>query len=99
LNVQPEANINQLAGDVHLLTAPIRFVFRCVLALIFLLLAPLIYATIPFVCIVADPNSDFSILALAYLALAPFASAFWLMMVGVLPDVYKGTQGRSSLRG
>ena len=28
-------------------------------------------------------------LALAYLALGPFASAFWLMMVGVLPDVYR----------
>ena len=28
-------------------------------------------------------------LALAHMALAPFASAFWLMMVGVLPDVYR----------
>ncbi len=79
----------QIANDLHLLTAPIRFLFRCLLALIFLLLAPLLYATIPFVCIAADPNSDFSMLALAYLALAPFASAFWLMMVGVLPDVYR----------
>jgi hypothetical protein len=79
----------QIANDLHLLTAPIRFLFRCVLALIFLLLAPLIYATLPFVCIAADPNSDFSILALAYMALAPFASAFWLMMTGVIPDVYK----------
>ncbi len=79
----------QIANDLHLLTAPLRFLFRCVLALIFLLLAPLIYATLPFVCIAADPNSDFSMLALAYLALGPFASAFWLMMVGVLPDVYR----------
>ena len=62
----------QIANDLHLLTAPIRFLFRCVLALIFLLLAPLIYATLPFACIAADPNSDFSILALAYMALAPF---------------------------
>ena len=79
----------QIANDLHLLTAPIRFLFRCVLALLFLLLAPLLYATIPFVFIAADPNSDFSMLALAYLALGPFASAFWLMMVGVLPDVYR----------
>ena len=28
-------------------------------------------------------------LALAYLALGPFASAFWLMLVGVVPDVYR----------
>jgi len=79
----------QIANDLHLLTAPIRFLFRCVLALIFLLLAPLLYSTIPFACIAADPNSDFSMLALAYLALGPFASAFWLMMVGVLPDAYR----------
>jgi len=89
LNIRTEANINQLAGDVHLLTAPIRFLFRCVLALLFLLLAPLLYSVIPFVCIAADPNSDFSMLALAYMALGPFASAFWLMMVGVVPDVYR----------
>ena len=79
----------QIANDLHLLTAPIRFLFRCVLALLFLLLAPLLYATIPFVFIAADPNSDFCMLALAYLALGPFASAFWLMIVGVLPDVYR----------
>jgi hypothetical protein len=89
LDSRTQANVNQIAGDLHLLTAPIRFLFRCVLALIFLLLAPLLYATIPFACIAADPNSDFSMLALAYLALGPFASAFWLMMVGVLPDVYR----------
>ncbi len=79
----------QIASDLRLLTAPIRFLFRCVLALVFLLLAPLLYSVLPFVCIAADPNSDFSTLALAYLALGPFASAFWLMMVGVIPDVYK----------
>ena len=88
MNSQTEA-INQLAGDVHLLTAPIRFLFRCVLALLFLLLAPLLYSVIPFACIALDPNSDFSILALVYLVLGPFASAFWLMMVGVVPDVYR----------
>src|ERR1700733_3607623 len=80
---------SQIANDLHLLTAPIRFLFRCLLALLFLLLAPLLYATIPFACIAADPNSDFSTLALAYLALGPFASAFWLIMVGVLPDGYR----------
>jgi len=89
LNSQTEANISQLAGNVHLLTSPIRFLFRCVLALVFLLLAPLLYITIPFVLIWADPKSDFSMLALPYMALAPFASGFWLMIIGVLPDVYR----------
>ena len=89
MNLRTEANINQLAGDLHLLTSPIRFLFRCVLALIFLLLAPLLYATIPFIFIAADPKSDFLMLALAYMALAPFASGVWLMIIGVLPDVYR----------
>jgi hypothetical protein len=79
----------QIAHDLHPLTAPIRFLFRCVLALLFLLAAPLLFSVVPFLCISLDPNSDFSMLALAYMALAPFASAFWLMMVGVLPDVYR----------
>jgi hypothetical protein len=79
----------QIANDLHLLTAPIRFAFRCVLALLFLLAAPLLYAAMPYVCIWADPNSDFSMLALGYIALGPFASAFWTMITGVLPDVYK----------
>jgi len=79
----------QIVNDLHLLTAPIRFLFRCVLALLFLLAAPLLFSVVPFLCIALDPNSDFSMLALAYMALAPFASAFWLMMVGVLPEVYR----------
>jgi len=79
----------QIANDLHLLTAPIRFLFRCVLALLFLLLAPLLCAAVPFALIAADPNSDFSILALLYMAFAPFASAFWLMICGVMPEVYR----------
>jgi hypothetical protein len=79
----------QIANDLHLLTAPIRFLFRCMLALLFLLAAPLLFSVVPFLCIALDPNSDFSMLALAYMALAPFTSAFWLMMVGVLPEVYR----------
>ena len=89
MDSRTQANVSQIAGDLHLLTAPIRFLFRCALALVFLLLAPLLYAAVPFACIAADPNSDFCMLAFAYLALGPFASAFWLMMVGVVPDVYR----------
>lgn len=79
----------QIADDLHLLTAPIRFLFRCVLALLFLLAAPLIFSVVPFLCISLDPNSDFSMLALAYMALAPFASSFWLLIVSVMPEVYR----------
>jgi len=85
----------QIANDLHLLTAPIRFLWRCLLALVFLLAAPLLYATIPYVCIWSDPNSDFSVLALLYMAFAPFASAFWLIMCSVMPEVYRAqNEGR-----
>ena len=50
----------QIANDLHLLTAPIRFLFRCVLALLFLLTAPLLFSFVPFLCISLDPNSDFA---------------------------------------
>lgn len=58
MDTQTETNINQLAGDVHLLTSPIQFLFRCVLALLFLLAAPLLYATIPYVLTTLRIDSD-----------------------------------------
>ena len=79
----------QIANDLYLLTSPIRFLFRCVLALLFLLAAPLIFSVVPFLCISLDPNSDFRMLALAYMAFAPFASSFWLLIVSVMPEVYR----------
>ena len=71
----------QLANDVHFLTAPLRFIWRSLLWLIFLLLAPLLYWTIPFAFIAIDPNSDFRMLVFAYMALGPFVAAFWTMIV------------------
>jgi len=71
----------QLANDVHFLTAPLRFLWHSLLRFIFLLFAPLLYWTIPFACIAVDPNSDFRMLVFAYMALGPFVSAFWTMIV------------------
>jgi hypothetical protein len=86
----------QLASDVHLLLWVPRFILRCLLALIFLLPAPVLYSAVPFALIALDPNSDFCMLAFAYLALGPFASAFWTMMVGVFPAVYQAhKEGRT----
>ena len=74
----------QLANDVHFLTAPLRFLWHSLLWLIFLLLAPLLYWTIPFAFVAVDPNSDFGTLAFAYMALGPFVSAFWTMIICML---------------
>src|SRR5271157_462698 len=71
----------QLANDVHFLTAPLRFLWRSILTFSFLLLAPLLYWTIPFAFVAIDRNSDFRMLVFAYMALGPFVSAFWTMIV------------------
>jgi hypothetical protein len=81
LDSRTDANVNQLAGDVHFLTAPLRFLWRSLLWFVFLLFAPLLYWTIPFAFIAVDPNSDFRMLAFAYMALGPFVSAFWTMIL------------------
>jgi hypothetical protein len=70
----------QLANDVHFLTAPLRFVWRSILIFVFLFFAPLLYWTIPLAFIAIDPNSDFRMLAFAYMGLGPFVSAFWTMI-------------------
>ena len=72
----------QLANDVHFLTAPLRFIWRSILWTIFLLIAPVLYLTVPFILIVLTPNNGvFPMLAFAYMALGPFVSAFWTMIV------------------
>ena len=71
----------QLANDVHFLTTPFRFIWRSILIFLFLLFAPLLYWTIPFIFVAVDPNSDFRMLAFAYMALGPFVAAFWTMIV------------------
>jgi hypothetical protein len=48
---------------------------------VFLLIAPLLYWTIPFIFVAIDPQSDFHMLAFAYMALGPFVSTFWTMIV------------------
>jgi hypothetical protein len=47
LDTRTEANLNQVAGDVHFLTAPMRLLWHALLWLIFLLLAPAIFAIVP----------------------------------------------------
>jgi hypothetical protein len=71
----------QLANDVHFLTTPLRFLWRSLLWFVFLLIAPLLYWTVPFAFIAVHPNSDFRMLVFAYMALGPFVSAFWTMIV------------------
>ena len=53
----------QLANDVHFVTAPFQFIWRSILWLLFLLFAPLIFLTVPFILIATDPNADFGMIS------------------------------------
>jgi hypothetical protein len=74
----------QIASDVHFLVAPLRFIWRSIFWAIFLLIAPVLYLTVPFVLVALAPSSDFGVLALAYLALGPFVASFWLIITRMI---------------
>ena len=77
----------QLASDVHFLAAPLRFVWRSLLWLLFFLFAPLLYSTVPFLLVALEPHADFSVLALVCMALGPFAASFWMILACHWPTV------------
>lgn len=81
--------VTQLASDVHFLVAPLRFLWRSLLWLIFLFFAPILYLTVPFVLIALEPHAYFPVLALVYMALGPFVCAFWMVVCCHLPTVRK----------
>jgi len=69
---------------MKILNELVRIVVRQLLALGFLLIAPLLYL-IPFIFVVLTPQSDiFGMLAFGMMATGPFVSAFWTMIVCML---------------
>ena len=77
----------QLANDVHFLTAPFRFLWHSILWLLFLLFAPLLFLTVPFILIAADPNADFGVIALFYMVTGPFVCCFWMCLGSYLVSI------------
>ena len=71
----------QLANDVHFLTAPLRFLWRSILWFCFYSSPRSSIGRFRSRFIAVDPNSDFRMLVFAYMALGPFVSAFWTMIV------------------
>ena len=66
---------------MKILNQLVQIILRQILALGFLLVAPLIYL-IPFIFVVLSPNSDiFDMLAIGMMVTGPFVSAFWTMMI------------------
>ena len=79
----------------------VRFLVRMIVLNIVLVpimvLGPLLYV-IPFFCIVANPQDNFSGLAQLYFWLGPLSCAFWMLVSCHWPDRSQGTARRSASR-
>jgi hypothetical protein len=93
LDTRTEANVNQLASDVHFLTAPLRFLWRSILILLFLLLAPAIFAIVPILALKYASPDDIWLLKWLFGVFGPFASTFWFLIVGMIPAHDRGERG------
>jgi len=94
----------QLANDVHFLIAPLRFLWRSFLILLFLFLAPAIMLVVPLLVVHYFPGDDaIGLLKVLLGVLGPFACAFWLVIASAYPAarqaVREGRRYRAGLRG
>lgn len=93
MDTRTEANLNQLAGDVHFLTTPLRFAWHALLWFLFLLLAPAIFAIVPVLAIKYASLDDIWFLKWLFGVLGPFASTFWFVIVAMIPAHDRGERG------
>ena len=93
MNSRTEANLNQLSGDVHFLTAPVRFLWHALLWLLFLLLAPAIFAVVPVLALRYASPDEIWLLKWMFGVLGPFAAAFWYLIIAMIPAHNRGEQG------
>ena len=93
MNAGTEANLNQLAGDVRLLTTPLRLLRDALLWMVFLLLAPAIFAIVPVLAIKYASPDEIWFLKWAFGVLGPFASTFWFLIIAMLPTHKRGERG------
>jgi hypothetical protein len=75
----------QLANDVHFLVAPLRLLWHALLWLLFLLLAPAIFAIVPVLAIRYASTDEIWFLKWAFGVLGPFASTFWFLIIAMIP--------------
>ena len=83
----------QLASDVHFLVAPLRFLWRSILTLLFLLLAPLLFAIVPVLAVMYASPDEIWLLKWVFGVLGPFASAFWFVIIAMIPAHKRGERG------
>jgi hypothetical protein len=93
MDIRTEANLNQLAGDAHFLTAPLRCLWHLVLILLFLLLAPAIFAVVPLLAVRYASADDLWLLKWLFGVFGPFATSFWFLIIAMIPAHKRGERG------
>jgi hypothetical protein len=83
----------QLANDVHFLTAPLRLLWHALLWLLFLLLAPAIFAVVPVLALRYASPDEIWLLKWMFGVLGPFAAAFWYLIIAMIPAHNRGERG------
>jgi hypothetical protein len=83
----------QLADDVHFLVAPLRFLWQALLWLLFLLLAPAIFAIVPVLAIRYASPDEIWFLKWLFGVLGPFASTFWFLIIAMIPAHKRDERG------
>lgn len=93
MDSRTEANLNQLAGDVHLLTAPMRLLWHALLWFLFLLFAPALFVIVPVLAVRFASPDEIWLLKWALGVLGPFVAAFWYVLVAMIPAHNRGERG------
>ncbi len=83
----------QMASDIHFLTAPLRFLLRSLLWLVFLLCAPALFLIVPILAVKYASPDEICMLKWVFGVLGPFASAFWFVIIAMIPAHKRGERG------
>jgi len=93
MDTRTEANLNQMAADVHFLATPFRMLWHALLCFLFLLFAPVIFVAVPILALKYASPDDIWVLKWAFEVLAPFVAAFWYLLVVMIPAHSRGERG------
>jgi hypothetical protein len=93
MDIRTEANLNQMAADVHFLAIPFRMLWHALLWFLFLLFAPVIFVAVPILALKYAAPDEIWLLKWAFGVLAPFVAAFWYLLVVMIPAHNKGEDG------
>jgi hypothetical protein len=90
----------QLANDVQFLTAPLRFIWRSILAFLFLLFAPAILLAVPLLIAHYFPGDDtIGLLKVLLGVFGPFAASCWFLLSCECPKFYAASRDGGHVRG